>query len=635
MKTRLLAIIAAALAVSSCSKSETVDVSSGRQIDLNAYTSGVSSRASSINNVDDLKTDGFRLHAYIGPNRNWGELQSFPVTEKYFDNKVTYTDGNWSIVNGPYYWPTDSYVQFFAYAPENAPGVTWYEPASDPYQWPNFSYSIPNVEDQRDLMGANTFNKNKDSGPVNLAFNHLLTQINFKCAGAQAGYKYTVTAIKLVGAYTTAHFIYNGYEEGGASAAAMKTPVTRAEEIKPYPGVFGEWHVNTHDGSSNYTYDISGTTNWAEDKTQINLATSSNAFMLIPQTTPEGTQIIVTYSVSTKTGQVLFSNKEKIAVLDGKEWVQGTKVTYLLTLPMDATAIEVEGTVTPWGDASPVDPEPWFASGDGTEANPWVIQNVTQLSNMRKPLSGLVTGVNRFYFELGADIELNGTTWSAVKVNTDLKIDFKLDGKNHKIFNLYRSISVDDYFYEDIGLFSDVNNVEITNLNIENFQINTSMAGMYWGLLTGSAYGSVKLTNSTISNCTMNNTAATSSSTIIANCQGDIVFDNVTLRNNNFTATLTVCIVCMHNKVSIKNSTFNGNRFIITGDYVYGKNAFPGIGGTGSIDKFTAINTNLSGNYYGVADPYVKYVNWNKLPGVNYYPFYTDYDMTISSYGPE
>ena len=104
----------------------------------------------------------------------------------------------------------------FAYSPE-AGGITNYATTGT---YPSFTYTLQTI--QTDLLAACVTDKAKTNsatsvGSVDLTFNHILTQINFKLQGKDTGFKYNVTSIKLSGVANSGTYTYNA-DKGAWSA---------------------------------------------------------------------------------------------------------------------------------------------------------------------------------------------------------------------------------------------------------------------------------------------------------------------------------------------------------------------------------------------------------------------------------
>jgi len=71
-------------------------------------------------------------------------------------------------------------------------------------------------------------------------------------------------------------------------------------------------------------------------------------------------------------------------------------------------------------------------SGQGTEEAPYILETVQDLVDMKD----LVVAGQANYFELGADIDMEGVTyWESINSDADAVAEIHLDGKNHTISN--------------------------------------------------------------------------------------------------------------------------------------------------------------------------------------------------------
>ena len=132
-----------------------------------------------------------------------------------------------------------------------------------------------------------------------------------------------------------------------------------------------------------------------------------------------------------------------------------------------------------------------FASvgnGSGTNADPYIITSVEQLSGVSNNLSAS--------YKLANDIDLHNLTWIPIGNNTTPFIG-NFDGNGYAIQNLKINQPSQSY----VGLFGSINNATVKNLSIVDANI---IGSNYTGGLSG--YSNI---NSTISNCSV-----TGSSTI-------------------------------------------------------------------------------------------------------------------------
>lgn len=188
---------------------------------------------------------------------------------------------------------------------------------------------------------------------------------------------------------------------------------------------------------------------------------------------------------------------------------------------MKGTAAKINMPTLPWGSYWKVDvnggfpiptvPNPegtmgeeWtgetatkYASGTGTEADPYIIVTGEQLARLVKD-----TNTKDKYFALGADIILNDTTvngWQSVArewltYQTAGKVYFQghFDGREHTVSGMYYSTATTNW----TGLFPAIKEkASIKNVTIANSEINFNSATVGAGVLTSSASGTHAITN--------------------------------------------------------------------------------------------------------------------------------------------
>ena len=206
MKKILFAALAA-LAITSCSQNEEIEAPTQKtEINFRSVV-GKSSRAAEAT-TENLESQGFILYAYNTKTITMDKVTAGSLTTTFINGKkATCTNSNWSVADGPYYWPIAENLQFFAYSPE-AGGITNYATTGT---YPSFTYTLQTI--QTDLLAACVTDKAKTNsatsvGSVDLTFNHILTQINFKLQGKDTGFKYNVTSIKLSGVANSGTYTY-------------------------------------------------------------------------------------------------------------------------------------------------------------------------------------------------------------------------------------------------------------------------------------------------------------------------------------------------------------------------------------------------------------------------------------------
>ncbi len=130
-----------------------------------------------------------------------------------------------------------------------------------------------------------------------------------------------------------------------------------------------------------------------------------------------------------------------------------------------------------------------FVSGDGTQANPYLICNKAQFLLIASH-SGTASKYN--YFQLAADIDFGGNRNSTTANHIPIRMNYGiLDGKNYIIkgFVVVNTYSGTEYYnIPGQALFSDVGRSMIANLRLENFRIEAANAQNAGGLASNVGY---------------------------------------------------------------------------------------------------------------------------------------------------
>lgn len=323
MKKILFAAVAA-LAITSCSQNEEFE-NPNQKAEINFST--IVSKAT---RASELTTDGLKEYKVFAYNTGTDVMSAdVSLDGKEFMNGVLLkwddTNKNWGMdPAGPYYWPLDEKIQFFAYSPVS--GVTYTAPTGSATGYPSFNYTIGDVASQKDLVVAYANDKTKPetpNTPVELTFKHILTQINFKLKGSDADYTYTVTEISLSDIQNTGTFTYDE------------------------PSKIGDWSSTSGTGTYVYAATYSDFTGTAD----LTIATGDNGLMLMPQTLGENAKIKITYS--TKKGDTGYFDGTKEVSLKGETWKAGDKILYTLSLPSGAEGVTFKSTVGGWNKETP------------------------------------------------------------------------------------------------------------------------------------------------------------------------------------------------------------------------------------------------------------------------------------------
>ncbi|WP_352423151.1 fimbrillin family protein [Proteiniphilum sp.] len=266
--------------------------------------------------VSTIVSDGIHASTLVGEN---GATRATPVTkddfytafkvlaywktgetlhpEFYMNETVTDKGGNvWGTTGNTYYWPGNVHtLQFYAYAPADAPGITT-EPTS-PQQDKKLAYTVPaDVANQKDVVVATTAEIQGDSKTVvPLTFNHINTAVRFVVGSdMQPG---TIQSITLKGVRNSGSYDMN----------------TDA------------WALNTS-SVANFSQTLNKTTT-AGMANGTEITTAEGTFMMLPQTLPAGATIEVVFHDN-------LSNQDRTltASVAGQEWPMGKTVTYKLSI---------------------------------------------------------------------------------------------------------------------------------------------------------------------------------------------------------------------------------------------------------------------------------------------------------------
>lgn len=182
----IAALATAALAVSSCSSDETVDVQRGAAIGFNV-TAGKASRAEASTTAN---LSAFKLYAKSSNNSAW------------FMNglEVRKSGSTWDFADGgKRYWPAGATVDFLAYAPT---GVA--VNASTPGQLSIDNYVIDPKADVDLLYAYNKgYDRNSKGGEVDINFRHALAMLEFNVANTNPDLEIEIVELTLSGLNNT------------------------------------------------------------------------------------------------------------------------------------------------------------------------------------------------------------------------------------------------------------------------------------------------------------------------------------------------------------------------------------------------------------------------------------------------
>ena len=149
-----------------------------------------------------------------------------------------------------------------------------------------------------------------------------------------------------------------------------------------------------------------------------------------------------------------------------------------------------------------------FSGGLGTQAAPYLIATVEDLTNLRTRANS--TGANgtnpagtlyrnAHYMQI-ADIDLTGTPWTPIGTSTTAPFGGVYDGGNYNISNMSMSPN-------NSGLFNAISGATLRNINLMSINIGNASSTSYTGGVVNRAQNSSRIENIFVSgNITINST---------------------------------------------------------------------------------------------------------------------------------
>ncbi len=339
---------ATAVALSSCSKNEVFETPDDlkNEISLSTYV-GTTTKAVATTSTNFTE---FVLSAYYTVSSSTSayiNAQGYTGSISAYDTASSFTADN----SAKYYWPTSGSMDFYGYTPKtDTSGSAKYTVT---YTAPTYTSGYISTDatlaytpsttigNQIDLLVATPVTQTcptpgSTASAVNLAFTHALTQIAFNVKGGDTAFDYHVKSIKInnvrsVGTYTMK-----------SSDSAWSEPTTPIS----------------------YTYYLNDTGIESAAGVLTAIAdTDKNTLMLVPQTlgsvtssteTTYNAQVIEVGYYVTEAGKSVIvadftANTKKYTLSDSTEaWIAGKSITYNVTLPNGAQAIELTASLTDW-----------------------------------------------------------------------------------------------------------------------------------------------------------------------------------------------------------------------------------------------------------------------------------------------
>lgn len=544
MKKRSYLLIAAALALASCSQDDLMDNGmtgdNGNAITFESYLGKSAQSRATVVTTESLKKEGFTVDAYYTGTDDFSNTST--GSEFMKGTKVTYNEDKAAWTYSPLkYWPnnTDDKVSFFAYGPYGNTNIV-----RNTTTVSSIDFTVQNdVRNQVDFIynkqvDNSTLNQTKPtvSEKVKFQFQHALSRIGFTVAAAvdetsvgtvklDGNSRINVKKVALVSGDATS------YTEGAAGPFYTNGTLDMLE---------GKW--SDLDGAQSFTLagknhfyrtvtdkDVENSTNDI-DVVQLHkfnqsqrLLNDSAYVMIIPTDISEITdaktsfKIYIEYDVITEdddnadvskiTNKILSKNALDVTFEAGKAY------NFNLILGMTSVKFDVDEVVD-WNNADSTDE--WLPENESAEpvwdeeSGTFLIYNATQLASMRDKINNdesynTVSRAGKKYAEASykqmADIDLSGfENWIPIgnynsRNESGNKFQGCYDGCGFEIKNL--QINSDAQY---VGLFGYIYNATIKNVTISSGSVTSSDSHADAGGIVG--YASCSLNSmSYIINC--------------------------------------------------------------------------------------------------------------------------------------
>lgn len=211
MKKLFFYMVAAAIALTSCSSEDVVEVNNGNAIDFRvAMGPGANSRSvvTTSTNIPSF---------YVTAILDGGKGENYFEDELYLLGSSSFAHENAAF---DYFWPANEDIKFFAYTygvqkTDGKPGVTELDKkyfgsvsiSKDGQTFTGFS-PMPLIEDQVDFVTAQAVGSRADneSAPVELEFNHALSQIKVSARNKHPFYEYEIYGVKIANVISEDNF---------------------------------------------------------------------------------------------------------------------------------------------------------------------------------------------------------------------------------------------------------------------------------------------------------------------------------------------------------------------------------------------------------------------------------------------
>lgn len=347
MKKVIFLAIAAAAALTACSKSEVIDSKYGNDmIGFENYLGRDAQTKAPI--ASSIETAG--IYGFYTAGEKWDPSS----TANLWANNTLSADGK---VDVEKYWTNDEdYYTFLAYAPKDQTNLTIVDnQTSDP----KVNYTVDNtITNQIDVLyaGAKDVQKKNITDKVDMTFKHALSRltVNAKTADEQA-FDFIVKKITLNGGFIESDVLTlnEGVWAKGGTPVAPTTPGTEATDDTPATLPVYATTYTFYDDENNEAILTTSNTEYAKRKVvdgETTTEVADNYLMMIPVNfTNQAAYLTVEYTtVYEKTESTI--NTATFPVNTNFE--KGKAYAINLTFTKDVEKIEFNVTVAPWDEST-------------------------------------------------------------------------------------------------------------------------------------------------------------------------------------------------------------------------------------------------------------------------------------------
>lgn len=311
----IIAVLAGALLLSSCSKEEwrgVPDIGAERYpVQFLPYMERSRQTKAEPGGVQENPLGegcSFNMKSYYNPDATHSQ-EFYNCVEYHWDNS------RYFVSSPTYYWPANGTLDFYAVSPVS---IT-----------PDRTMDVTVTDGKADLIAASAHGQTRGEA-VNMVFGHKLTKISFSAAGTDPNVSYEITGIKLE-ANSAATFAYPDSDDGAGSWSGASTPV--------YYEYFAE--------GGKLVIPVT-------EESPIPVLPAEGLLMLIPLQTE--VELQVTYSVKYGDDQVITTTKT-VDISDSVpgKWGINNHVHYILRITPDSTPIIFSASKEDWTDAGEPD----------------------------------------------------------------------------------------------------------------------------------------------------------------------------------------------------------------------------------------------------------------------------------------